>query len=78
VLPLVHFVDSGGPDGVAATVEMDGHGEIYPVVYVRQKGNIEEHLFPPDPLHDFESDPYRRQLESLLERAGLDSAVGER
>jgi thioredoxin reductase len=66
ILPLAHFVDSAGPDAAAATVEMDAEGRIYPVVYVRRGGRLQEHVMAPDPLHDFAREEYRRELESLL------------
>ncbi len=42
-LPLAHFLDSGGADALAATIEADTEGAVYPVVYVRRSGRIEEH-----------------------------------
>ena len=30
IVPLAHFVDEGGPDAVAVTIEMDAAGETYP------------------------------------------------
>jgi thioredoxin reductase len=75
VLPLTHFLDHGGPDAVAMTVESDG-GSIYPVVYVRRDGKTEEHPLEPDPLHDFEGLAYRRALGKILDRltAGASAA----
>jgi len=49
------------------TVESDG-ASIYPVVYVRRGGKTEEHQLDPDPLHDFESLAYRRDLGTILDR----------
>jgi len=75
VLPLTHFLDNGGADAVAMTVESDG-GSIYPVVYVRRDGKTEEHALEPDPLHDFEGPIYRRALGTILDRltAGASAA----
>ena len=75
ILPLTHFLDHGGPDAVAMTVESDG-ASIYPVVYVRRDGDIEEHALDPDPLHDFEGLPHRRALATILDRltAGASAA----
>ena len=67
IQPLAHFVDSGGADAVAATVEMNAGAEIYPVVYVRRDGEITERPLPGDPLHAFESDEYGRELADTLE-----------
>ena len=57
------------------TVESDG-ASIYPVVYVRRNGAIEEHALEPDPLHDFEGLAYRRALGTILDRltAGASAA----
>ena len=75
ILPLTHFLDAGGPDAVAMTVESDG-ATIYPVVYVRRAGKTDEHALEPDPLHDFGSLAYRRALGTILDRltAGASAA----
>ncbi len=65
--PLTHFLDTDGPDALAMTIEADGQGAIYPVVYVRRGGQVQEHALDPHPLHDFEGTPYRRQLGALLD-----------
>jgi hypothetical protein len=65
-MPLTHFLDSDGPDGVAMTVEADGAGSIFPVVYVRKAGRIEEHALASHPFHDFRSGEHRDQLASIL------------
>jgi thioredoxin reductase len=65
--PLAHFVDATGPDAVAATIEMNAAGEIYPVVYVRRNGTVVEHGFPPDPVNAFDAPEYLAELEAVLE-----------
>jgi len=67
ILPLSHFLDTEGPDAVAMTVEADGEGAIYPVVYLRRAGRVEEHAMELHPLNDFEGSPYRRHLGALLD-----------
>ena len=67
IVPLEHFVDEGGGDAVAASVEMDSEGRIYPAVYVRAGGRLVEHPLPEHPAHLFDSDVHRRELGSLLE-----------
>ena len=64
--PLVHFLDAGGPPGVAASLEIDQGGTIAPVVYVRDARGVVEHPLPPHPLHDFRGEPYRRELTARL------------
>jgi thioredoxin reductase len=66
--PLSRFLDAGGPNAIAMTIEADGSGAIFPVVYVRRDGQTEEYPFEPDPLHDFESLTYRRELGTILDR----------
>jgi hypothetical protein len=66
ILPLEDFVDTGGPDAVAVAIELDVQATIVPVAYVRQNGRISEHVLPPHPLHDFETDEHRRELEARL------------
>ncbi len=40
-------------DMVAMTVEADGTGDLYPVVYIRRGGRLAEHALPGHPLLDF-------------------------
>jgi hypothetical protein len=66
VVPLAHFLDSSGPDAVAASVEVDNAGRIIPTVYVRRGSDIVEHQLETHPMHDYEGDAYRRELSLLL------------
>jgi thioredoxin reductase len=66
IQPLSHFLDAGGPDAVATTLESNAAGEMYPAVYVRQGGALREVLLEPDALLDYRSPPHRRALESAL------------
>jgi thioredoxin reductase len=66
VMPLAAFLDEPGADAVAATVETNETAEIYPVLYRRRGGEIEERILAPDPLHAFDGPAYRAELESLL------------
>jgi len=68
IYPLSHFLDSDGPDAVAMTIEADGTGAIFPVLYVRRGGQTEEHALDADPLHDYERASYRKALGQILER----------
>ena len=41
--PLSHYLDdTAGADGLAATLEADGTGAIYPCIYLRRSGQVEE------------------------------------
>jgi thioredoxin reductase len=67
ILPLAHFVDSGGGDAVAVALESNGQGDPYPAVYLRKDGALSEHLLAPDPLLQFEGPDHTRQLRDILE-----------
>jgi thioredoxin reductase len=71
IVPLSTFLDDGGPDGVALTIEADGSGAIYPALYLRRDGAIEEQLLPPNPLLDFRTSEHREQVASILDRLGV-------
>jgi thioredoxin reductase len=67
IVPLEEFVDGGGgPDAAAVAVEMSASGTIYPAVYVRRGGELEEHELDPHPVRAFDGDGYRRDVERLL------------
>jgi thioredoxin reductase len=66
IVPLQHFADSGGTDGVAVAVEANAGGEIYPAVYVRKDNGLTEYLLPSNPLLDFETAEHRAQLTAAL------------
>jgi thioredoxin reductase len=71
IVPLEHFLDAGGDDAVAATIEIDPRAVIYPAVYVRRRGRIDEHELPPHPVHAFQGFEYQRELGLRL-KAFLD------
>ena len=67
VWPLAHFLDHGGTDAVAITLESNGQGNPYPAVYLRKDGALSEHLLEPHPLLDFRGGEYPGQLQAILE-----------
>jgi thioredoxin reductase len=67
ILPLQHFVDEGGPDAVAATVETGEDGVIRPAVYVRRGGKVAERVLDGDRLLDFDTAEHRKQVAQALE-----------
>jgi hypothetical protein len=75
LLPLAHFLDSGGPDAIAATIEVNTEGAVYPVLYVCRGDRVEEHPLPGHPLHDFATAEHRRALASLLAEVGIAAAA---
>jgi thioredoxin reductase len=68
IQPLVHILDGGGPDGVAATLEADGTGAIYPILFTRKGGSIAEHRIDPDPLARLDASDARRVIVDALAR----------
>jgi thioredoxin reductase len=68
VLPLAFVLDAGGPDALATTLEADGTGAIYPVLYTRIAGRVVEQAIEPDPLMRFDTADARRMIEELARR----------
>lgn len=66
IKPLAAMVDGSGPDSIFLTVEADGTGLIYPVIYLRRNGRVEEFALEPDPLLAFDSPEYRRRTADVL------------
>jgi hypothetical protein len=66
ILPLAHALDTGEGDAAIMTVEADGTGSIYPVLYIRRGGRVEEHVLEASPLLDFTGAQWRGQLASAL------------
>ena len=67
IAPLASFVDDeAGGDALAVTLEADGTGSIYPAVYLRRNGALEERLLTPHPLLEYDTDESRRELEAIL------------
>jgi hypothetical protein len=66
IVPLQSFLDSRG-DAVAATLESNGQGNPYPVMYVRKGGSVAEHPLAPHPLLDFTGPDYQGELRAILE-----------
>ncbi len=71
ILPLAAFLDEGGPDGVALTIEADGTSAIYPVAYVRKNGAVKEHQLAPKAMLEFETQDNLKALAAALEPIGI-------
>jgi thioredoxin reductase len=70
ILPLARVLDDvGGADAIVMTLESDGTGAIYPVVYLRSGSEVTEHPLDAHPLRDFETPAHRAQLEGILRSA---------
>jgi hypothetical protein len=66
IWPLADFIDAEGPDAVAVTLEPNPDASIYPAIYCRVGGKVEEHLLDPDALNEYRGSPHREQLASIL------------
>ncbi|HEY8846573.1 MAG TPA: hypothetical protein VIM24_07930, partial [Candidatus Limnocylindrales bacterium] len=70
IVPLAAFVDGQGDDGqgdaLAMTLEADGSGAIYPVLYLRRDGRIDERPVDPDLLLRFDTPKVREQVGAIL------------
>jgi thioredoxin reductase len=76
VWPLAHFVDSEGPDAVAATIEANAQGENYPAFYLRRAGRVTEHLLEPDQRMRYDTADRRGALAGILrELVGSEAAA---
>ena len=70
VQPLAEVLDVSGPDALIATLEADGSGAIYPVVYSRVGGQIVERAIEPDPLLRYDTSDTRLAIDDLARRIG--------
>lgn len=66
VQPLSHVLDEGGADSLAVTLEADGSGAIYPVLYTRVGGTIVERKIDPDPLLRYDGPDVRRAVADVV------------
>jgi thioredoxin reductase len=75
VVPLAAFVDGLGDDGtgdaLAVTLEADGSGAIYPVLYLRRAGRVEERAIDADALLRFDTPAARAQVAAIVTEAGI-------
>jgi thioredoxin reductase len=74
VQPLTHVLDSGGPDDLAVTLEADGSGAIYPVLYTRRDGVTAEHQLDADPLLRYGSPSTRAAVVAVAREVFPDVA----
>jgi len=71
LVPLAAFVDGRGDDGdgdaIALTLEADGTGALYPVIYLRRDGRVEERPIDPDPLLRFDTPAIRARVAEIVD-----------
>jgi thioredoxin reductase len=70
ILPLAWFVDASGPDSLAITLETDGSGDVYPVLYTRIAGRLAERRFEAHPLLDYRTATMRHAIAEILDQFG--------
>ena len=68
IQPLAHVLDAGGPDALITTLEADGTSAIYPVLYVRRDGKVEERQLDAEPFQDFTGPGHRRAIAAAVAR----------
>ncbi len=66
VQPLTHVLDAGGPDSIALTLEADGTGAIYPVIFSRVRGAISERALDPNPLLRYDGPDARHAIAEVV------------
>ena len=66
VQPLSHVLDAGGPDALAITLEADGSGAIYPVLYTRRRGAVTDRALEPDALLRYDGPDARRAIADVV------------
>jgi thioredoxin reductase len=65
VQPLAQALDEGGADALAFTLEADGTGAIYPVLFARQGGRITERTVEPNILADYDTPETRAAVTDV-------------
>jgi thioredoxin reductase len=70
IQPLAHALDEGEADGLIVTLESDGSGAVFPVVYARVGDRNEEVALEPDRLLRYDTAETRRAVASVAERVG--------
>jgi len=68
VQPLAHVLDTDGPDAIVASLEADGTGAIFPVIYSRVAGKVVERAIDPDPLMRYDTSDTRLAISDLAGR----------
>ncbi|MDO8485208.1 MAG: NAD(P)-binding domain-containing protein [Candidatus Limnocylindrales bacterium] len=68
IQPLAHVLDSEGPDAIVTSLEADGSGAIFPVIYSRLGGRVVERAIEPDPLLRFDTTDTRMAIADLASR----------
>ncbi len=65
--PLAHALDSATASSLAVTLEADGSGAIYPVLYARRGGTTSERMMEPDLLLRYDDAAARRVIAEVVD-----------
>jgi hypothetical protein len=68
VQPLAHVLDTDGPNAIVASLEADGTGAMFPVIYSRLGGRVVERAIDPDPLLRYDTSDTRLAIADLASR----------
>lgn len=68
VQPLAHLLDADGPDAIIASLEADGTGAIFPMLYSRLGNKVVERAIDPDPLLRYDTNDTRLAIADLAGR----------
>lgn len=71
VIPVTAFLDEPGGEGVALTMETDGTGAVFPVLYVRSGGSVTEHKLPDSDIADYAGIEHQKGANSALAPLGI-------
>jgi thioredoxin reductase len=75
IVPLSAFLDGAGDDGSAdslgLTLEADGTSAVYPVLYLRRGGRVEERPIDADLLLRFDTPAVRARVGSIVAEMGV-------
>jgi hypothetical protein len=68
IQPLAYVLDADGPDAIITSLEADGSGAIFPVIYSRVGGRVVERAIDPDPLLRYDTNDTRLAIADLASR----------
>jgi thioredoxin reductase len=66
VRPLIDWLDGSGSDGLAYTLEADGTGALYPLLFLRRGGRIVERMLEPEPLLRYDTPGARAAVADTI------------
>jgi thioredoxin reductase len=64
--PLAHVLDAHDEDTLAVTLEADGSGAIYPILFTRRGGVMSERALEPDALMRYDTPDARRAIADVV------------